>query len=81
MRGNRVIKDDPEFERHINDILDMIAEIEKKLNFCLTPEGSREYPVALFISGRSMPGKRTLETAGFTPKGRRRGGLPLPCRA
>jgi hypothetical protein len=29
--GNRVIKDDPEFEQHINDILDMIAEIEEKL--------------------------------------------------
>lgn len=29
--GNRVIKDDPEFEQHINDILDMIAKIEEKL--------------------------------------------------
>lgn len=29
--GNRVIKRDPEFEQHINDILDMIAEIERKL--------------------------------------------------
>ena len=29
--GNRVIKGDPEFEQHINDILDMIAEIEEKL--------------------------------------------------
>lgn len=29
--GNRVIKQDPEFEQHINDILDMIAEIEEKL--------------------------------------------------
>ncbi len=28
---NRVIKGDPEFEQHINDILDMIAEIEEKL--------------------------------------------------
>lgn len=28
---NRVIKDDPEFEQYINDILDMIAEIEEKL--------------------------------------------------
>ncbi len=29
--GNRVIKGDLEFEQHINDILDMIAEIEEKL--------------------------------------------------
>lgn len=26
--GNRVIEKEPEFERHINDILDMIAEID-----------------------------------------------------
>ena len=29
--GNRVIKEDPQFEQYINDILDMIAEIEEKL--------------------------------------------------
>ena len=29
--GNRVIKGDPDFEQHIIDILDMIAEIEEKL--------------------------------------------------
>ena len=29
--GNREIKGDPELEQHINDILDMIAEIEEKL--------------------------------------------------
>lgn len=29
--GNRVIKGEPEFEQHINDILDMIADIEKLL--------------------------------------------------
>lgn len=29
---NRIIKEDPGFEQHINDILDMIAEIDKKLN-------------------------------------------------
>lgn len=28
---NRVIKGDPAFEQHINDILDMIAEIDEKL--------------------------------------------------
>lgn len=27
----RVIKEDPQFEQYINDILDMIAEIEEKL--------------------------------------------------
>lgn len=29
--GTRVIKEDPQFEQYINDILDMIAEIEEKL--------------------------------------------------
>ena len=29
--GNQVIKEDPQFEQYINDILDMIAEIEEKL--------------------------------------------------
>ena len=29
--GNRVIEKEPEFERHINDILDMIAEIDEIL--------------------------------------------------
>lgn len=29
--GNRVIKKDQDFEQHINDILDMIAEIEELL--------------------------------------------------
>jgi hypothetical protein len=29
--GSRMIKDDPEFEKHINDILDLIAEIDRKL--------------------------------------------------
>lgn len=28
--GSRIIKEDPEFEQHINDILDMISEIEMK---------------------------------------------------
>lgn len=29
--GNRVIKNDSDFEQHINDILDMLAEIDEKL--------------------------------------------------
>ena len=29
--GNRVIKNESEFEQHINDILDMIAEIDEML--------------------------------------------------